>query len=234
MPTTLFRLFLLLLLGGCGVSVLRAQEREFYTKEIGAALGSNFMLNDANSTPFAHPNVACGALLRFVLNPRSAVKTMLTHQRISGNVSGVKDFYPDTFARPTPQRLNYNFSGGITDLSVLYELHFLPYGYYSGYENLQRIVPFFQMGFGLTYSDAGKAFTTHFPIGVGVKYKVAPRLNLALDWTMHLTFSDRLEGLEAPKGIKSEMFRNKDHYGLTLITLTYDISPRCPACNKAD
>ncbi len=49
-----------------------------------------------------------------------------------------------------------------------------------------------------------------------------------------LTFSDRLEGLEAPKGIKSEMFRNKDHYGLTLVTLTYDISPRCPACNKAD
>ena len=234
MAITLFRLLLLLLPMGCGALVGKAQEREFYTKEIGVALGSNFMLNDANSTAFGHPNVAGGALLRFVLNPRSAVKTMLTHQRISGDVSGVKDFYPDTFAQPTPRRLNHRFSGGITDLSVLYELHFMPYGYYSGYENLQRLVPFFQLGFGLTYSDAGKAFTTHFPLGIGVKYKLAPRLNLALDWTMHLTFSDRLEGLEAPKGIKSEMFRNKDHYGLTLVTLTYDISPRCPACNKAD
>ncbi len=70
------------------------------------------------------------------------------------------------------------------------------------------------------------------PIGAGLKYKIAPRLNLGLDWLFHLTLSDKLEGLEAPLGIKSSGFRNKDHYGMTLLTLTYDISPRCPTCNR--
>ena len=63
MAITLFRLLLLLLPMGCGALVGKAQEREFYTKEIGVALGSNFMLNDANSTAFGHPKVGhCCAL----------------------------------------------------------------------------------------------------------------------------------------------------------------------------
>ena len=28
------------------------------------------------------------------------------------------------------------------------------------------------------------------------------------------------------------MFRNKDHYVTLLLTLTYDLNPRCPTCNK--
>ena len=95
-------------------------------------------------------------------------------------------------------------SDGIYDLSALYELHFLPYGYVRDYKGYSRIVPYLQMGLGLTYKDrAGKAFSANIPLGFGVKYKVAPRLNLGLDWLMHLSLSDKLDGLDAPLGIKS-------------------------------
>ena len=88
------------------------------------------------------------------------------------------------------------------------------------------------MGFGLTDGKAGKAFTANIPLGVGVKYKVAERLNLGLDWLVHFTLSDKLDGLEAPLGINSSGFRNKDHYSALSLTLTYDLNPRCPTCNR--
>lgn len=226
--------FLLGLLSLCVALPVRAQDEEYYTKEFGGALGLTSLMSDANSSAFGAPNVGAGAVLRFILNPRMAVKTMLTYNQISGNVSGIKNFYPQHLDQASTDRLNYQFSGAMYDLSALYELHFLPYGYHRSYLGNRRLVPFLQLGFGLTYSQVGKAFTANIPFGVGVKYKLRPRLNLALDWKYHFTPSDRLEGLEAPLGIRSDFFRNKDHYGQMMITLTYDFSPRCPACNKAD
>lgn len=211
-----------------------AQEEEHYTKEFGAALGSNFMLNDVSNTPFAHSNVSGGALLRFILNPRMAVKTMITYNGVSGNTMGVDEFYPAHPDQASPDRLQTSFKGGITDLSATYELHFLPYGYKRGYQNYRRFTPYIQAGFGLTYSDAGKAFTANIPLGVGLKWKVGPRINMALDWAMHLSLSDKLDNISAPSSIPTEMFRGKDHYATTMITFTYDFSKKCPACQRAE
>ena len=70
------------------------------------------------------------------------------------------------------------------------------------------------------------------PLGAGLKYKIGERLNLGLSWTVHFSLSDKLDGLEAPLGIPSEGFRNKDHYSALKLTLTYDLNPRCPTCNR--
>ena len=211
-----------------------AQEEEHYTKEIGVGLGGNFMLNDVNSTPYGQTKFGGGLLLRFLLNPRMAVKVMGSYNIIKGDTSGSGDFYPANPEMPGTERLEKSFSGGITDLSATYELNFLPYGYHAGYQGYKRITPFIQFGLGLTYSDAGKAFTMNVPLGFGVKWKVGPRINMAVDWAMHLTPSDKLDAIKAPKGIKSSMFRNADHYGTTMLTLTYDFSKRCPACQRAE
>ncbi|MGN0061417.1 MAG: DUF6089 family protein [Alloprevotella sp.] len=211
-----------------------AQEEEHYTKEIGIALGGNFMLNDVNSTPYGDTRFSGGLLLRFLLNPRMAVKVGASYNNIKGETSGVADFYPADPSTSGNERLEKAFSGGITDLSATYELNFLPYGYHAGYQGYKRITPFIQFGLGLTYSDAGKAFTMNIPLGFGLKWKVGPRVNMAIDWTMHLTPSDKLDDIKGPKGIGSKMFRNADHYGRTMLTLTYDFSKRCPACQRAE
>lgn len=211
-----------------------AQEEEHYTKEIGVALGTNFMLNDVNSTFFGQSKPSGGAMLRFILNPRMAIKTMLTYNRVGGNLEGVKEFYPSVTDQSTTDRLQGSFKGGITDLSATYELNFLPYGYARGYQNYRRFTPYVQLGLGFCYSDAGKAFTANVPFGVGMKWKIGPRINMALDWAMHLSLSDKLDNVYAPTGIPTEMFRGKDNYGITSITFTYDFAKKCPACQKAE
>lgn len=203
-----------------------------YRMEIGAAAGLSSGITDVNSKLFGATSGAGGAVVRFIINPRSAVKVSATYARLTGSTSSVKNFYPATLDAAGTERLDFKVDGGLTDVSAVYELHFLPYGYSEGYQGFKRLVPYIQLGFGFTYSDAGSAFTVNIPIGLGLKYKLAPRLNLGLEWAMHFSLSDKLEGLEAPLGIKSSGFKNKDHYGLTLLSLTYDISPRCPNCNK--
>lgn len=210
----------------------RAQDDAEYRMEVGAAAGLDFGLNDANSKFYGDAGVAGGLLLRFLLNPRMAVKTALTYGKLGGTTAGVNNFYPANPDMAGDERLDFKVDGGVYDLSALYELNFLPYGFVRGYQGYHRLVPYVQLGIGVTYSDAGKTVSPNFPIGVGLKYKIGPRLNLGFDWRMHFTLSDKLEGLEAPLGIKSTGFRNKDHYSFTQLTLTYDISPRCPNCNK--
>lgn len=222
---------LLLILAALPVA---AQEEEHYTKEFGVALGSNFMLNDAVNVPYGANNFSGGVLLRFILNPRMAVKTMLTYNRVKDSVDDVTEFYPANPDQASTERLKGSFSGGITDLSATYELNFLPYGYKRGYQNYRRFTPFVQLGLGVAYSDAGHAFAPNFPLGVGIKWKVGPRINMALDWTMHISTSDKLDRFAAPTSITTSMFRAKDHYGLTMLTFSYDFSKKCPACQKAE
>ena len=206
---------------------------EEYTKEIGVGLGGNFMLSDYNSTWYGQMGFTGNALFRFVISPRMAVKIMAGYNMTHGSTTKVNDFYPATLTEgSTTERLVKEMKGGYVDLSGLYELHFLPYGWFRTYLGHYRITPYIQLGLGLTYSTVGKAFTLNIPIGLGLKWKIARRLNLGLDWTFHFTPCDKLDGLEAPQGIKSTLFRNKDHYQQTLITLTYDISPKCPTCNR--
>lgn len=227
-------LLLSLLLCAFAALPVAAQEEEHYTKEIGVAMGTNFLLCDANNTPYHGNQFTGGAMLRFILNPRMAIKTMLTYNGIKGSVDGVKNFYPAVTDHSTEDHLQASFKGGITNLSATYELHFLPYGYARSYQNYRRFTPYIQFGLGLCYSDAGKAFTADIPLGVGMKWKIGPRINMALDWAMHLSPSDRLDNITAPKGIETEMFRGKDHFCLTTLTFTYDFSKKCPACQKAE
>lgn len=203
-----------------------------YRMEIGGGMGGSFGLTDVNSKFYGNTSLAADMTMRFILNPRMALKATLDYGLLKGSTSGIKDFYPANPSVAGQDRLAYKLSSAVYNLSLMYELHFLPYGYAQGYQGFRRIVPYLQAGLGLGYAEAGKKVAASIPIGFGVKYKVAPRLNLGFDWRFHFTTSDKIDGLEAPKGITSSGFRNKDHFSFTMLTLTYDISPRCPTCNK--
>ncbi len=231
------KLHVVVLLGGLLMMMacsarLSAQDDVQYKMELGGALGAGFGLTDINSRFYGNVSVSGGAVARFLLNPRMAVKTAITYIGIKGNTGDVSGFYPnESVGSVSSGPLDYSYSGGVYDLSATYELNFLPYGFLRGFEGYSRITPYVQLGFGLVYATSG-AFTVNLPIGVGVKYKLTRRLNIGLDWLMHFTPSDKLDGLAAPTGIPSSGFRNKDHYSTTLVTLTYDLFPKCVNCNK--
>lgn len=219
---------LLLLLPLFALTASGQNDETLYRLELGGGIGFGTGHTDLKGKWAADMT----AIARFPLNPRMAVKTQLSYLNLKGSTEGQKNFYPALPDTPGTDRLAYSVSDAVIDASALYELHFLPYGYLRDYKGHCRLVPYLQMGFGLTYGKAGKAFTANIPLGVGVKYKVAERLNLGLDWLVHFTLSDKLDGLEAPLGISSSGFRNKDHYSALSLTLTYDLNPRCPTCNR--
>lgn len=219
---------LLLLLPLFALTASGQNDETLYRLELGGGIGFDTGHTDLKGKWAAD----MAAIARFPLNPRMAVKTQLSYLNLKGSTEGQKNFYPALPDTPGTDRLAYSVSDAVIDASALYELHFLPYGYLRDYKGHCRLVPYLQMGFGLTYGKAGKAFTANIPLGVGVKYKVAERLNLGLDWLVHFTLSDKLDGLEAPLGISSSGFRNKDHYSALSLTLTYDLNPRCPTCNR--
>ncbi len=203
-------------------------EELVYRLELGGGIGVNINFTDVKDKS----GVAGALIARFPFNPRMALKTQFSYNSVKGNTASLSAFYPASTSQQSPERLNYSVSSAVYDLSALYELHFLPYGYRQDYRGHFRIVPYLQMGVGLSYGAAGKAFTANIPLGVGVKYKVAQRVNLGLDYQVHFSLSDKLDGLEAPLGIKSSLFRNKDIYSSLMLTLTYDLNPKCPTCNR--
>ena len=219
-----------------GVTALpaAAREEEEYTKEWGASLGLNSLLDDTNSSIVGNLHGSMGASGRFLFNPRMALRTEMGVHFIGGDTGGVKDFYPDYVDQVGTARRFYRHSGTIFDLAALYELNFFSYAYRPGYQGHRRFTPYLQMGLGFAFSTTGRTVTPWVPLGFGVKYKLRPRLNVGLDWTMRFSLSDRLDGFDAPHGLKSDFYRNQDHLGLLRVTLTYDFSPRCPTCNKAD
>lgn len=213
-----------------------AQDDVDYRYEIGAALGGSFYRGQLNHKFFGQTGVAGGAVARWNINPYMAVKTMLGYASAKGSTGNVGDFFPADPADPavSQEKRSYKFNDGIVDFSATYEYNFWPFGLHHGYQGRQRITPFLQLGLGACYGTAGKAFAFQIPIGVGVKYKLKPRVNLGFDWLYHFSLSDRLDGFENPYGIKSSGFANKDSYCTAVFYISYDFSPKCPQCNKND
>ena len=90
-------------------------------------------------------------------------------------------------------------------------------------------------GIGATYVSGGEKnkFTGNVPLGLGVKYKVSPRVNLGLSWAMHFSLNDELDGMKDPAHVKSSgAFKNTDCYSALMLSLTYSFSAKCTTCNK--
>ena len=124
--------------------------------------------------------------------------------------------------------------GELIDLGVRYEYNFWPYGTGREYRGAKPLTPYITLGVGGTYASARrKIFTANIPVGFGVKYKVAPRWNLGLEWLIHFSLSDELDGVKDPYGIVSTgAFKNTDCYTSLQVSLTYDLWAKCKVCHN--
>ena len=240
MPITsphITKLLRFLPLGGAGwviafllVSLpVSAQEDEIYKMEIGAGLGLTAYEGDFNGsiTKNMQPNAA--VVLRRVFNPYMDLRLNLMYAKLKGDSKKLDTYYPDYQQEP------YSFSNTAVDLSLLYEYNFWPYGTGRDYRGAKRLTPFVFLGIGATYAKTEEkgVFTGNFPLGLGVKYKLGKRVNLALEWAMHFSLSDELDGVKDPYMIKSSgLFKNTDCYSTLQLTLTYSFMQKCRTCNS--
>lgn len=224
---------LIALLLSFSVASLQAQDEE-YKMELGGALGGSFYMGDANSSAlFKNMGVAGGFMARYLLNPRMALKGNLIVGRIADDTKDFDNKYPN--------QGEARFKRAIFDLGAQFEYNFFGYGTGEAYRGNKRFTPYIVGGLGFTFAPAPVkgVFTINIPLGIGVKYKLAPRVNIGCEWTMRFSLSDQLdvtseEGLQLkdPYQIKGKGWKNKDSYSYTVFFVTYDLFSRCKECNN--
>jgi hypothetical protein len=207
-----------------------AQYDDEYKMEVGAGVGTSTYLGDFNGNITSGAQPLGALVLKRVINPYMGVAAQLAFGKLKGSSANVKTYYPELQGEP------YTFSNTVAGLDVRYEYNFWPYGTGRDYLGAKRLTPFVFGGLGLAYADAGEAqIALAMPLGMGVKYKVAPRLNLSLEWAMHFTNSDKLDGKADPYVIESTgLMKNSDGFSTLLFTLTYSFMPKCRVCHNAD
>lgn len=211
-----------------------AQDDPEYRMEIGVGGGLTGYLGDFNGNLTKDLQPMASVVGRYNFNPYMGLKLNVMYGKMKGSSSDVKTYYPAFAESP------YEFSNSLVGFDLTYEYNFWPYGTGRDYRGAQRLTPFVFVGIGGDYvnikdGDKKSDFTANVPIGIGLKYKVGERMNIGLEWAIHFTLSDELDGQKDPYGIKSTgAFKNTDCYSTLQLTLTYSFSARCRTCHNED
>lgn len=215
----------------CATLTASAQQDDEYLMEIGGGVGMVSYQGDFNGKITSGMQPAGAIVWRRLLTPYMGFRVTGMMGKLKGDATRVETYYPDETTRA------YSFDRSLTDVSVTYEYNFWPYGTGRDYRGAKRLTPFVFGGIGATYVSGGekKVFTANVPIGLGIKYKLKERLNVGLEWSMHFSLSDELDGIADPCGIKSSgAFKNTDCYSGLMLTLTYSFKSKCRTCNNDD
>ncbi len=209
---------------------IQAQTQPEYRLEIGGGVGALTYLGDFNSNLFKEIQPMGSVLAKYRFNPRMALAMNVSYGQLKGSSKNAKTYYPTIS--------DYSFKSSLVDVGMRYEYNFWPYGTGEEYRGAKRLTPYIYIGIGMTIAkpDNGEATTqtaVNVPLGGGVKYKVGDRMNLAVEWTIHFTSSDLLDGVKDPYGIQSSgLFKNTDCYSQLRLSATYDLWAKCKTCHN--
>lgn len=203
-----------------------AQTAPEYKLELGGGIGMVSYQGDFNGNIFKNPQPMFTALAKYRFDPRRALALNVSYGQLKGSSKNADTYYPLT--------TTYDFTSKVVDAGLRLEYNFWPFGTGFEYRGAKRLTPYVAIGLGMTIAKVEKSVVcANLPIGVGVKYKMADRLNLAAEWAMHFTSSDGLDGIEDPYGIKSSgLFKNTDCYSHLRVTLSYDLWAKCRTCHN--
>ena len=207
---------------------LQAQDDPEYRMEIGGGAGVMTYQGDFNGNLLKGMQPMGALTAKYRMNPRMAWAANVGVGKLKGSSANVETWYPDLRNNPI------EFSTTMTYFDLRYEYNFWAYGTGQEYHGARPFTPFITLGAGLAFAKPNESVTAfQLPIGLGVKYKLANRLNLTAEWMMHFSGSDRLDGIKDPYGIESSgMFKNTDCYSTLQLTLTYDFWAKCKTCNN--
>ena len=160
-----------------------------------------------------------GAVVRYNYDSRWAFRIDYTYLRVNAQ---------DPEAAWVPSAL-IPFRSSFHDLSLIAEFNFLDYytgqsdnsispylfGGISGFYYPQREKPYFVIQKKPLEID----FPLSIPFGVGCKISLAKRLASTVEWRMHYTLSDKLEGVTIAD--YADNSQTNDWYGMVNMSLTY-------------
>ena len=204
----------------------RAQSEPEYRLELGAAVGAVSYQGDFNGQLFKDVQPMFSLVAKYKPSPRMAAAFSVGYGTLKGSSANEPTYYPDV--------KDYSFKTNIVDVGVRMEYNFWPFGTGQEYRGAQRLTPYILIGIGAVIAKPDKTEVgISVPIGGGIKYKAGQRWNMTLEWAMHFSGNDRLDGKEDPYGIKrSGLFKNTDCYSQLRLSLTYDLWAKCKVCHN--
>lgn len=223
------RLFLIVYALMAIFSIAVGQDDPEYKAEIGAGAGLVAYQGDFGGNLTSKMQPLWGVVGKYRFNPRMSLSLNIVSGTLKGSSKNTNTWYPEL------NDTTIDFSTSIVDAGVRFEYNFWPFGTGREYRGARVITPYIVIGLGATYAkpQTGGLVTFNLPLGIGVKYKLATRLNLSLEGLVHFTQSDKLDGVEDPYGIKrSGLFKNTDCYTTFQLSLTYDIMAKCKTCHN--
>ena len=179
--------------------------QEDFKAEIGLMGGGAYYLGDANTLPFMNLQPAYGGFFRYRHDDRTATKIEWNKTKI-------------TATDPV-------FTNSVNVLDLTWEFNFfdLEQNPYKRRTRLLSTYIFGGLGFITFPYLSAQSFNMSLPFGVGMKLKLADRLNFNVQWSTRLAFTDKLEGvalLNDPAKLNGSSISNKD----LLSTLTAGFS----------
>lgn len=200
-----------------------------YRFDVGVRCGMSGYSGDLCSNFFKKPGVNVGVKADYLFNPRYSVGGTISLSTLSGKIDG-NTFLP----APAPRE----FKSTAYSIDGRFNFNFLPYGTGAPYEHLSSWTPYVSVGVGAVASHCGDntSVAPAIPLGVGVRYRAAYRVNLSLEFTAIKTFTDKIDGkaLDDPMTIDSAFAKNTDWMSALTFTVSYEIGRRCSTCHHID
>jgi hypothetical protein len=196
--------------------------------DFGVFGGTSYYMGDINNyMPFYKASWALGALYRYNINTRYAIKGTVRYGNIAGNDADFKNEFNKVLR-------DGSFSATILNVAVKVEFNFLDYvnmGRKRGYSTYITS----GIGYGIMMkhaittpnimgSDALPGNHFNIPMGVGFKYNIKERFTSGIEWTYVKAFSDKIDGITNyhTAAYKSNM-HNMDWYSFAGVFLTFKI-----------
>lgn len=199
-----------------------------YKYDIGIEAGISSYWGDVNQSSLIYrPGFTGGAVFRYVIDYRWAIRANLSAAMLSGNAADDKNILPGGD--------EYQFSTTLFDAGCRAEFNFFNYGVGQSYKNTSRFSPYITAGlaFCAGFPEGNNFFTVNIPFGVGVKYKVGKRWNMGLEFVMHKVIGDRIDSIDLkdPHQIPSSALKNTDWFSTLALSITYDFGFKTLPCN---
>jgi opacity protein-like surface antigen len=194
---------------------------------IGIFAGTAYYLGDINpNRHFYRPSLSLGAIYRYNLNTRYAIRGNAYYTNLSGSdLDFPETLHPDRPFSPAA------FNTSLIDLALQVEYNFLPFTPNVG---KWAYTPYIATGISgalILSSDVAASNFLSFPFSAGLKVNLTSRISAGAEWSFRKTFSDTLDGLENPSGTRS-FIHNNDWYSSLGVFITFkffNFEAKCPA-----
>ncbi|MDA3883066.1 MAG: DUF6089 family protein [Bacteroidales bacterium] len=206
-----------------------AQTKEF---NIGFFVGTSQYNGDVNMTKaYYSPHISGGIFAKQVYNYHYSARYAITYGELKGFDSDFKNLYQ--YHRGHSFRDN-----NLYEFSAVCEFNFFEV---NPDRDEKNVSPYVIGGVAMFFIDDLEWYQVfNFPMGLGMKFRIATRTELSVEWVFRKTFTDRLDKMESSglgyKNFKQYSFDNtKDWYSIASVSLSFCfLNPQssCPVYYK--